>query len=92
MKKGILMVLKILVLILFIAWILIVFIDYFKTRNEEMPVFCIKETTYDYDDGSTYECIGLGYKMYKYERESINATEFGPFFIKQRTNMNGIKK
>ena len=92
MKKGFLLTLKILVLVIFVAWVFIVFVDYFKTRNDEMPVFCINEKTYTYDDGKTYECVGLGYKMYKYQRDSITATEFGPIFIKQRTSTEGIKK
>ena len=49
-------------------------------------MFCISEKTYKYADGKTYECVGIGYKMYKYERDSINATEFGPIFIEQKTN------
>ena len=91
MKKGLILSLKILVLVLIAAWVIIVFIDYFKTRNDQKPLFCIKETTYKYDDGKTYECIGLGYKMYKYERTSINATEFGPIFIEQRTNIDDLQ-
>ncbi|MCI8394542.1 MAG: hypothetical protein HFH86_03565 [Bacilli bacterium] len=31
----------------------------------------------------TYECLGLGYKFYRYRRE-FKAIEFGPFFIKER--------
>lgn len=92
MKKGLVLFFKILVLIAFVVWVGIVFVDYFKTRNDKMPVFCIKETTYEYEDGKTYECVGLGYKMYKYNRDSITATEFGPIFIEQRTNTNGIRK
>lgn len=86
MKKGLIIALKVVVLIAFVIWVCIVFVDYFKTRNDKMPIFCIKETTYNYDDGHTYECVGLGYKMYKYERDSITATEFGPIFIEQRNN------
>ena len=91
MKKGILFFLKILVLVIFVVWVILVFIDYFKTRKDEKPVFCIKETIYKYDNGQTYECVGLGYKVYKYERDNIRATEFGPIFIEQRTDTNGLK-
>lgn len=86
MKKGLILLLKIIVLGVFLAWVFIVFIDYFKTRKDEKPIFCISEKTYEYADGTTYECVGIGYKMYKYERDSINATEFGPIFIEQKTN------
>lgn len=86
MKKGLILSLKIIVLVIFVVWVFIVFIDYFRTRQDEKPMFCISEKTYKYADGKTYECVGIGYKMYKYERDSINATEFGPIFIEQKTN------
>jgi hypothetical protein len=88
MKKGLIFIWKVMVLVLFVAWVCIVFTDYFRTKNEKTPMFCIKEQVYNYDDGTTYECIGLGYKMYKYDRQSISATEFGPIFIEQRTSIN----
>ena len=89
--KTVKLVLKIMVTLTFAAWAIMVFTDYFKTRNDKHPIFCLKENTHKYDDGETYECIGLGYKMYDYKRDSITAKEFGPFFIKERTNTEGIK-
>lgn len=91
MKKIFIFLLKIAILIILGVWVIMVFIDYFKTRNNEKPVFCIKEYTHQYDDGTTYECVGLGYKMFKYERDSIRATEFGPIFIEERTNTSGLQ-
>ena len=69
-----------------IIWIIIFFIDYFRARQSKTPLFCISEETKEYDDGTVYSCTGLGYKMYQYNRSSVDATvEFGPFFIKERT-------
>ncbi len=34
----------------------------------------------------TYECVGLGYKVYRYHRE-FKAIEFGPFFIQERMSV-----
>lgn len=90
MKKGLIVLVKIAILVLFAFWVIVVFIDYFRTKKEQMPIFCIKENTYTYDDGTTYECIGAGYKMYKYDRDSIRAVEFGPIFIVQRQDTTGI--
>lgn len=47
----------------------------------------------DYEGLSyTYECKGLGYKVYRYNRTDTNppfkAVEFGPFFIKERQSLN----
>ena len=79
-------IIKIVVLALIIAWIVCFFIDYFRARQSKTPVFCIKEETKKYDDGTVYSCTGLGYKMYRYDRSSVATDlEFGPFFIKERT-------
>lgn len=83
-KKG--EVIKVVLLAIIIIWIIIFFIDYFRARQSKTPLFCISEETKEYDDGTVYSCTGLGYKMYKYDRSSVDATvEFGPFFIKERT-------
>ncbi len=79
-------IIKIVVLALIIIWILIFFIDYFRARQAKEPIFCLSEQTKEYEDGTVYSCTGLGYKMYKYDRASIDASvEFGPFFIQERT-------
>ena len=40
---------------------------------------------YKHEDGTVTECIGLGYKIYKYERISIpKSTDFGTIFMKMR--------
>ena len=79
-------IIKVAILALVIIWIIIFFIDYFRARQSKNPIFCIAEETKEYEDGTVYSCTGLGYKMYKYDRNSIDASiEFGPFFIKERT-------
>lgn len=79
-------IIKVAILALVIIWIIIFFIDYFRARQSKNPIFCINEKTKEYEDGTVYSCTGLGYKMYKYDRNSIDASiEFGPFFIKERT-------
>lgn len=77
-------ILKTLTILLVIVWIGIIFIDYFKFQGGVDPVFCIKEETKNYSDGTVYSCTGLGYKLFRYERKSISAIEFGPFFIQER--------
>ncbi len=84
MKKIILTIIKVVVLLFLFGWIVIVFTDYFKVRNGKDPLFCLSEQTKEYNDGSNYICNGLGYKMIRYNRECLKATEFGPFIIKER--------
>ncbi len=79
-------IIKIVCLSIVIIWIICFFIDYFRARQSKNPLFCISENTKEYDDGTVYSCIGLGYKMYKYNRSSVSTNlEFGPFFIQERT-------
>lgn len=86
MKVKVSDIIKVVILALIIIWIIIFFVDYFRARQSKTPLFCIFEETKTYDDGTVYSCTSLGYKMYKYDRDSVNATiEFGPFFIKERT-------
>lgn len=85
MKRTIETILKVLVILLIIVWIVIVFIDFFRAKSEKDPMFCISEKTTKYNDGETYECVGLGYKMYRYNR-TCGGIQFGPFFMKELTS------
>ena len=79
---------NIVITLVVIAWAGILLYDYFQVSNEKEPKFCLEENIIEYDDGITKECKGIGYKIYKYERESFNGLDFGPFWIKERTTAN----
>ena len=85
MKKTLILILKIAILLFLFFWIVMVFTDYFRVRQNKNPMFCISKVEHEYDDGNTYICTGLGYKMIRYNRDCLAATEFGPFLIKERT-------
>ena len=84
MKDKIMLVLKIVVLIILFVWIVIVFSDYFRVRQEKNPMFCISEEEHEYNDGTTYICKGIGYKVIYYNRECLAARQFGPFFVQEK--------
>lgn len=63
---------------LFTVWT----IDFINVKNNREPAFCIKEKVHKYKDGTTTECIGLGYKVYTNKRKSNKTSQFAPFFIK----------
>lgn len=67
------------------CWIAVVVIDYYKAVNDKDLLFCIKDQTKKYDDGTVYRCDGVGYRFYKYDRDGVKATQFGPFFIEEKT-------
>lgn len=83
-KKIIITILKVLILFILFGWVVLVFTDYFRVTSGKDPLFCISEKTTNYPDGANYTCTGLGYKMIRYNRACMSATEFGPFLIKER--------
>lgn len=85
MKKNLILILKITIIVCIFCWIVMVFTDYFRVRQTKEPVFCLSKTEQKYNDGTTTICTGLGYKVIKYNRDCLNASEFGPFIIKERT-------
>jgi hypothetical protein len=73
--------------IILFAWMAIVLFDFIQVRNENEPKFCVfDKKTITYEDGNVEECLGIGYKVIKYNRETLNAIEFGPFWISDRTS------
>lgn len=61
--------------------------DFINVKNDKDPVFCISQKTHTFDDGTVEECVGLGYKVYTYDRSSFSkGRQFGPFFIGMRDN------
>lgn len=59
--------------------------DYFRIRDNKEPQFCISNKTHQFEDGTVKQCTGIGYKVYTYERESLdNGVEFVPFFVKMQ--------
>lgn len=71
------------IIVLAFIWIT----DYTRTKDNKEPKFCLSKQTHKFDDGKVTECIGLGYKIYKYDRSTIaKGIEFGPFFMQMRDN------
>ena len=86
-KKNIFIkVFDIILWVVLIAWMIIVVIDYIKVVTKKEPIFCINRKEIKYEDGTVNSCTGLGYKVHKYNRESYQAIEFGPFWIKVKNN------
>ncbi len=56
--------------------------EFILVNQEKEPMFCLETTIHEFEDGTVEECTGIGYKVYEYDRETLKATEFGPFFIK----------
>lgn len=74
--------------IILFVWMGICLIDFYNVHQKKEPVFCITKKTTKYDDGEVNSCLGLGYKVYKYDRQSFNGIEFGPFWSKDRSATN----
>lgn len=74
--------------VLIIIWMCTCLYDFFNVKSERDPKFCINKGTNTYEDGNVNWCLGVGYKVYQYNRKSINAIEFGPFWSKERNKVN----
>lgn len=70
--------------VILILWMGACLFDFFNTKNGKAPTFCISKKTTTYSDGTTTTCVGPGYKVYNYKRDSIKAIEFGPLWGKER--------
>ena len=79
-------IMNVILWIVLFVWMGICLIDFYKTHQEEEPIFCLKKETVKYDDGTVDSCLGLGYKIYHYKRTSFNGIEYGPFWSKDRSN------
>lgn len=66
--------------VLAVIWIT----DFVRIQKDKEPIFCLSEKTHEFTDGEVNECVGLGYKIFDYKRESITAHQFGPFFTKMK--------
>lgn len=77
-------ILSIILPIIVFGWVVIVLIDYYNASKNKDPNFCISKETKEYSDGYVNICTGLGYKVYRYNRESYTAIEFGPFWLEEK--------
>ncbi|HOP65681.1 MAG TPA: hypothetical protein PLX66_01460 [Bacilli bacterium] len=68
--------------VIVLGWMAICITDFLKVQAEKEPIFCLKNETVTYDDGTVDVCTGLGYKVYDYDRDCFQAIEFGPFWTK----------
>ena len=81
-------IISILFTLVLVAWVCLIVFDFIKCGQKDengefqKPLIVLKETKYDYDDGSATEYMSLGYKFIVYNRNSLRAYKFGPFWLK----------
>lgn len=81
------MIKKIITITICITFILLVVtwaVDYFRVKDDKPPMFCLKQEKIVLNNGIIYECIGLGYKVYTYDLETLNSREFIMIFGKRK--------
>ena len=60
-----------------------------RVSDRKDPMFCLSKKTHTFEDGTVEQCTGLGYKVYEYNRASLDSgIQFGPFFIKMKQPEN----
>jgi len=87
MKKTLGILLKSFLIMLVVAWIGLILVEYFRYQDNEPMLVVLKEETLSYDDGHVYVYWGLGYKAITYERTSLYGKEFGHIFISVRETL-----
>ena len=89
MKSKIITILKVLVLVVIIAWMVLFVVDYFRARGGEKPLVCLSESTKTNSKGTYYQCISFGYKYFEYDANDGNpGFGFGAAFIKNEIERN----
>lgn len=84
-KSVVSKIVNIVLWVVLLGWMGICLVDFYNVHQEKDPKFCISRETIKYDDGTVESCLGLGYKVYHYNRESFYGIEFGPFWSKDRS-------
>ena len=81
--KKVWTIIKLIVVFLIALWILFFVIDFFRAKNGEKPMICLKEENIPTDNNTTYyRCTSFGYKYYEYSEEGKTTYGFGAFFLK----------
>ena len=89
MKSKIITILKVLVLVVIIAWMVLFVVDYFRARGGEKPLVCLSESTKTNSKGTYYQCVSLGYKYFEYDgSDRLPGYGFGAAFIKNEIERN----
>ncbi len=86
--KIVIIVLDVIFMIIFMSWMAVILVDFFRTRKSLEPKFCVENVIIEHEDYTTYMCRGVGYKVYRYEFPGSTFVEFGPFWKKERTDFN----
>lgn len=76
MKNKIILVFKILFIVLLIAWVTGVVIDYTRAKDQKKPMVCLAEKRQDVSVGKYYECTSFGYVYYEVEKND-STKDFG---------------
>ena len=80
--KIIFNIIKIIIIIIVVAWIGLFITDYLRAQKSEKPLFCLNEQNAEINGGTYYSCTSFGYKFYKYENpDAESKIGFGPAFV-----------
>ena len=83
-KKGIVITLEILVILVLVSLISSKYLSYF----EKKPIIILKTTTYEYYDGTVTEYLSLLHKVVKYDRNSMKRWEVISLFKEHDNGKN----
>ena len=83
MKSIILTIIKVLFIVILATWMIIFVADYFRAREGNHPLICLKEQEKTNVKGTYYTCTSFGYKYFEIKEASGQTTYgFSAAFIK----------
>ena len=88
MKSKIGKVIRVIFSLVIIAWLAVVLVDYFNTKNNRSAKFCLSHEDKTYDTYEVHICHGLGYNVFHYDFEGGYIIDFSPFWKQERTSFD----
>ena len=67
---------KIIIFVVFVSWVSLILIDYFRAKDMKKPLICLSEKTENKYNGEYYECTSLGYKYFEFKKPD-DTTDYG---------------
>ncbi len=60
---------KIIIAIVFVSWVSLILIDFFRAKDMKRPLVCLSEKTEEKYGGKYYECTSFGYVYFEFSKD-----------------------
>ncbi len=60
---------KIIIFVVFVSWVSLILIDFFRAKDMKKPLICLSEKSEKKYNGEYYECTSFGYVYFEFAKE-----------------------